>query len=360
MVKNEGKEEKWSGREVDNYDGPLSEVRQRIPSFKRENFAMEDGGENRYRDLIIREPLNIDSDYIRDRVHIPIKSVSKRYDLFQHQDFFDALVAALGPIVPDAQSLDPELKITEYGERMWVNFTLPNYRLNESENYPIVLVVNGLNSVDATTSLDVKLSWYDTTSNIRIPYGMVSGYWKQVNFRKKHLKGIGKGIGEFSAEIRGFLTSSLRRLTTERSRYKRWVEASVSWEQLVGWIDNDLKKKWGLGSAVRAYHIAKIGRDVQVKTLDKEANIKPSELEVVLANEVSYDFAPVKPVKVVLGNKVHHDFAPVQNAFHVSQVLGWIASQQGTIPGQLKWMDILSLMEALLKREKRLALSIGG
>ena len=353
MVKNTGKkEEKWNGREVDDYHGePLSKIRQRIPTFKRMDFAMDDGGENRYRDLIVREPLNTDSDYIRDRVHIPIKSVSKRYRLFQHQHFFDALAAALGQIVPDSQSLDPKLKITEYGERMWVNFTLPNYRLNESENYPIVLVVNGLNSVDATTSLDVKLSWYDIASRIRIPYGMVSGDWKQVNFKKKHLKkkrqaelSNSEGIEEFSAEIRGFLTSHLHQLTTERSRYKRWVEASVSSGQLVGWIDNDLKKKWGLGSAVRAYHIANSGHDVRVETLDKEkeANIKPSEHEVVLANKVSYDFAPVR------------------NAFHVSQVLGWIASRQGTIPGQLKWMDILSLMEALLKREKQLALRLGG
>ncbi len=237
---------------------------------------------------------------------------------------------------------------------MWVNFTLPNYRLNEGENSPIVLVVNGLNSVDATASLDIKLSWVDNDSGIRIPYGMVSGYWKQVNFRRKHLKKKkqsetvdSEGIAEFSAEIRGFLTSHLHQLTTEQSRYKRWVEASVSWGQLVGWIDNDLKKKWGLGSAVRAYHIAKTGHDVRVETLDKEkeANIKPikpSEHEVVLANEVPYDFAPV------------------ENAFHVSQVLGWIASRQGTIPGQLKWMDIPPLMESLLKREKQLALRLGG
>lgn len=353
MVKNTGKKkEKWNGRKVDDYHGePLSKIRQRIPTFKRKDFAMDDGGENRYRDLIIREPLNTDSVYIRDRVHIPIKSVSKRYRLVQHRDFFDALAAALGQIVPDVQSLDPKLKITEYGERMWINFTLPNYRLNEGENSPIVLVVNGLNSVDATASLDIKLSWVDNDSGIRIPYGMVSGYWKQVNFRRKHLKKKkqsetvdSEGIAEFSAEIRGFLTSHLHQLTTEQSRYKRWVEASVSCKQLVGWIDNDLKKKWGLGSAVRAYHIADSGHDVRVKTLDKEKeeNIKPSEHKVVLADKVPYDFAPV------------------ENAFHVSQVLGWIASRQDTIPGQLKWMDIPPLMEALLKREKQLALRLGG
>ena len=312
---------------------------------------MDDGGENRYRDLIIREPLNTDSVYIRDRVHIPIKSVSKRYRLVQHRDVFDALAAALGQIVPDVQLLYPKLKLTEYGERMWVNFTLPNYRLNEGENSPIVLVVNGLNSVDATASLDIKLSWVDNDSGIRIPYGMVSGYWKQVNFRRKHLKKKkqsetvdSEGIEELSAEIRGFLTSHLHQRTTEQSRYKRWVEASVSCKQLVGWIDNDLKKKWGLGSAVRAYHIADSGHDVRVKTLDKEKeeNIKPSEHKVVLADKVPYDFAPV------------------ENAFHVSQVLGWIASRQDTIPGQLKWMDIPPLMEALLKREKQLALRLGG
>ena len=212
-------------------------------------------------------------------------------------------------------------------------------------------MVNGLNSVDATASLDIKLSWVDNDSGIRIPYGMVSGYWKQVNFRRKHLKKKkqsetvdSEGIDELSAEIRGFLTSHLHQLTTEQSRYKRWVEASVSCKQLVGWIDNDLKKKWGLGSAVRAYHIADSGHDVRVKTLDKEKeeNIKPSEHKVVLADKVPYDFAPV------------------ENAFHVSQVLGWIASRQDTIPGQLKWMDIPPLMEALLKREKQLALRLGG
>ena len=126
MVKNTGKKkEKWNGRKVDDYHGePLSKIRQRIPAFERVDFAMDDGGENRYRDLIIREPLNTDSVYIRDRVHIPIKSVSKRYRLVQHRDVFDALAAALGQIVPDVQSLDPKLKITEYGERMWINFTL--------------------------------------------------------------------------------------------------------------------------------------------------------------------------------------------------------------------------------------------
>ena len=54
-------------------------------------------------------------------------------------------------------------------------------------------------------------------------------------------------------------------------------------------------------------------------------------------------------------------FAPVRNAYDISQVLSWIAGQQGTIHGQLAWlMDIPHLMEALLKTEKPLTLGISG
>jgi hypothetical protein len=279
----------WKGRKVKIDKGSISAIRQQIPCFKRSPFAIEDGGENKYLDFIIRKPLNSDSAYIRDRVHIPIWTVSKRYRLVEHHHVFNALVDALGQIVPDLQSLDATLMITEYGERMWVRFTLANFKLNEGDRYPIVLLVSGLNSVDTTTPLDIKLSWYEPYSETQIAYGMMSGYWEQVNFRKKHLKKKkhieslldSEGITEFSTEIKQFLTGHLYQLATERSQYRKWREAEVSREQLVPWIDQIVKEKWEYKEAARVYHIAVTGYDIAPESVkkDREAHVKPSELK---------------------------------------------------------------------------------
>ena len=95
-----------------------------------------DEGLNKYLDVIIREPLEIDAKYIKDRLRIPVCTVTKWYALFQHQDVFNALVTALKKRVPDLDSLKGNLCITEYGERMWLRFSLANFQLDEAERYP--------------------------------------------------------------------------------------------------------------------------------------------------------------------------------------------------------------------------------
>ena len=58
-------------------------------------------------------------------------------------------------------------------------------------------------------------------------------------------------------------------------------------------------------------------------------------------------------------NPVLSSFAPVRNAYDISQVLSWIASQEGTIQNQhARRMDIPDLMEALIKTQKPLTLSV--
>ena len=310
---------KWSGREVKESKGSISEIRDEIPHFEREPFAIKDGGQNKYLDRIVRKPLNSDSEYIYGRVHIPVTIVSKDYRLIQHRDVFNKLVDALDQFVTDLQSIEVTLEITEYGERMWVHFALANYKLNEGDKYPIVLVVSSLNSVDRTTPLNIKLSWYEPHSKIQIPYGMMSGFWQEVNLKKRHLRkkkhlesSDSEGIEELSKEIEQFLTDNLDHLAQERSQYIEWRKAKISREQLINWIDEIVEDLWTLEAAERVKSIA------------------------------------------IQGYEVPYDFAPAKNAFDVSQVLGWIASQQETIDQQLRWlMDIPDLMEDLLKQNPR-------
>lgn len=158
---------RWEGRKAQEYIEPVGKIDQWIPLFTRTSgWLLVDEGLNKYLDVIIREPLEGDAKYIKDRVRIPICTVSKRYSLFQHRDVFNALVAALKKKVSDIDSLMGTLCITEYGERMWIRFTLANFQLNDAERYPMLLEVSGLNAVEPGTALDVRLSWYEPESNV--------------------------------------------------------------------------------------------------------------------------------------------------------------------------------------------------
>ena len=91
------------------------------------------------------------------------------------------------------------------------------------------------------------------------------------------------------------------------------------------------------------YHIAKTGYDAKFVNRSKKKKVK--------FNQLNLDFQYRAPVP--------GSFAPVRNAYDISQVLSWLASQRTTIQDQLDWMmDIPDLMRALLKEEKPITLSM--
>ena len=124
---------KWEGREAFVHIKPVKELKEWIPHFKRVPFSLYNGGINKYLDNIIREALRTDGEYVKDRQDIPVCTATKRYRLVQHRDVFKALVDALKLLVPDIQSHEATLKIKEYGESMWVSFTLVSYQLNKAD-----------------------------------------------------------------------------------------------------------------------------------------------------------------------------------------------------------------------------------
>ena len=339
MILNRNETLRWHSREVLQGSGRISELRQEIPYFRRIPFRIEDGGVNKNLDLIVREPLKKSQGYLLpssdDEVQIPVATVSKQYELVQHHNLLEVLETALKNIGLDPWNLKTELILTEYGERMRVSFTLPNYDFDPGDDYPIILKVNAFNSVDRTTALSINLSWYRLVCSNGMMFGT-----KQARFRRIHLQ------SRKPEDIKNFLKKQLSLAAEVQNLYKQWykkqvfIETKPSAVQIEHWIDKTVAKKWGVHTAARAYHIAKTGYDGK------------------LTNRFAKDVKPHKhQVKSI--NKVPGSFAPVRNAYDISQVLSWLASQRGTIEDQFDWMmDIPRLMRALLKEEKPITLSI--
>lgn len=342
---------KWEGREAFVHTKPVNELLEWIPLFDRTPFKLHNGGTNEYLDMIIRQSLSTDAEYIKDRQDIPVCIATKQYHLFQHRDVFKAIVSALELVVSDIHSLNATLKITEYGESMWVSFTLANYQLNEADRFPSRLEVSGLNTIGAGKALDIRLSWSEPTYRTRIPYGMLSA--QEVNFKKiRRKKEKELDSNTFSNDIYSFLHTHLEYISGERESYNRWKAAEVNQRTLARWIDTDVQKKWNYETAARAYHIAIEGYDIQVKNsenIDQDADRKkkipsPSELTQ----------SPIQSRYYVRKNAAPEKFAPARNAFDLSLILSWIISQKSTIPFQLKWVDISSLMEKLVAMDESL------
>lgn len=346
---------KWEGRETFIYTKPVNELLEWIPRFDRVPFALHNEGTNKYLEMIIRESLSTDAKYIKDRQDIPVCIASKQYRLVQHQDVFKALVQAVQLVVSDKQSLEATLNITEYGQNMWVSFSLDNHELNEAEQFPFHLEVSGLNSVKPGKALDVRLNWFEPKYRTRIPYGMLSS--QEVKFKKikrKKEKELDSNI--IANEIHSFLVFHLSKLSGEREFYKRWKAAEVSKRTLARWIDNDVKNKWKYEKAARAYHIATEGYDIQVKTLEKDDKDQDQDTEsrkkIPRPSELTSDYVPQYYVQKK--DPAPEKFAPARNAFDLSLILSWIASQESTIPKQLKWVDITYLMEKLVAADESL------
>lgn len=234
----------WHGREVKIYKGSIDDLWQEIPDFGRYPFSIEEGVENEYLDLIARKP------HLQDRDHIPVAAVSKEYGFVEHHEVLESVLSALKKFVDNPQSLKAELKLSKYGARMWMNFLLPNCKFNPGDGYPIVLQINCLNSVDKSIAVRLHLSWYREKSDTEM-MGRSEKWYHTESFK------IGK--------IEEFLAKQFRRFAKEESLYKKWCETRLDWNSVVTWLNEIVANKWRGSTAVRAYHIAKTGIDIEIK-----------------------------------------------------------------------------------------------
>ena len=327
---------KRNGRSVFEGTGQIGNLWQDIPLFKEAPFSIEDKGENKYLRLIVREPLKGGEQFLfpsdtQDELHIPVATVSKQYEQVQHRHIEESLEMALKRVGFNPEHLEARLTLTEYGECMRISFFLPYnspyaFNLGHEDH---VLQINALNSVDKSTKLEINLMWYGLNSQTGMPAR------QGARLTKLHVK----SPKSLESAIKGFLEVQLAQASEDIQQFRMWYEIKVSYEklshtkpspgQIENWIESFVTQRWGKRSAARVFHIARVGRDVD----------GPHELRYA--------------------NPDLSSFAPVRNAFDISQVLSWVANQEGTIQSQLaRRMDIPDLMDALIKTEKPLTLTV--
>lgn len=238
----------WHGREVKIYKGSIKDLRQKIPDFGRYPFSIEEGIENEYLDLIARKP------HLQDKGFVPVAAVSKEYGFVEHHEVIESVLLALKNFVDNPQYLEAELQLSKYGARMWINFLLPNCRFNPGDGYPVVLLVNCLNSVDKSIAIRLHLSWYREESDTEM-MGRGAKWYHTESFKIE--------------QVEGFLAYQFLRFSKEESLYKKWYETKLDWASVVKWLNKTVARKWGAHTAVRVYHIAKTGYDIEIERISR-------------------------------------------------------------------------------------------
>ena len=108
--------------------------------------------------------------------------------------------------------------------------------------------------------------------------------------------------------IEEFLRDGIADATADRARLERWQRTEVRPGSLRRWVDDLLRKEWGVKAATRVYHIALRGCDVKLV--------------------LPFEKAPPSRRTVEVGAKVPGAITDNVNAFGVSQALSWLAKQR--------------------------------
>jgi hypothetical protein len=303
----------WEGAQVVELTGTVAELFPQIPVFSRHPFRVG-GEENRFKDEIRREPVQISDD------QIPVATVSKSYSLIQHRDVLASVFRALKILRIDISGLESSLLLSEYGERMQWSCDIPNFDFDPGDNIPLVLRINCLNSVDTSTVLEITFSWF----RLICGNGMIFGV-KNSRLRKRHIQSLDP------ADVAAYLRDQLGGLDDEKSLYKKWYKTPAEPAQITSWLDDKVAEAWGPHAAARAWHIIARGVDGEI---EQAKHRKPHELGMSESSQVA----------------VPGCCAPVENLFHVSQALSWIAGTRQTIPERLEYVkEIPHLLEPLTR-----------
>jgi hypothetical protein len=288
--------QKWLGVPVNEVTGSVNEIAARIPLFTRMPFAVKNNGhpakENPYLDMIVQGPFNGNTQ------QVPVGVVSKSYTLLQHKTVFDRAKKAIKAADIELEEVRVDLKLTEHGERMALQFLFPeDFSITPSDGQSMSLRLQCINSVDGSHVFDATLGWFRfICSN-----GLVIGTVKD-RFKKAHTEHLD------ITRIEEFLRAGIAAATFERICLKRWEATKIREEALRKWVDKPLRAAWGVKAAARAYHIALSGCDAEL--------VRP------------FEKLPPSQRTMKSGARVPGAIFDSLTAFGVSQALSWLAKQR--------------------------------
>ncbi len=308
---------KWGNSPVTSHSGTIDDIRRHIPSFERRPFALSDANilhfrENLRLDTVVRLP------HEDDPACVPVGVVSKDYVLLPHTQVFDLSVRALEAARINPADVRAELRISDLGERMALDFVLPDmYAFDPGDRFPMEVRLECLNSVDGSTRFRAEMGWFRLVCS--------NGLGFRVTTSEADRRHVGNLQG---ATIGRVLNNGLRDYQIERDNVGRWVDIGVKLKAIGEWADGDLRRLWGFKAAARAFHIAHTGHDANIRGPFKGR--RPTN-------------ADASPIRNVPGSA-----GEAQNLFDVSQILAWLAKERRDLQEQVDWRSqIPSLMEAL-------------
>jgi hypothetical protein len=310
---------KWFNSPVTFHEGTLQEIGAYLPEFERRSFALTQPGNerslmNKRLDTIVRRPFGDDPNFI------PVGVVSKEYSLVPHSDVLNVAEEALCAAKIAPEEVKAELKITQYGERMALSLYLPDrFSFDPGDNHPMAMRLECFNSVDGSTRFRALMGWFRfVCSN-----GMVIGVTRS-DVRRRHVGDLGLD------DVAAVLASGINESANERQNFEQWREKQIRLNDLVPWIDKDLRTGWGFKAAARLYHICRSGHDCEI--------VGPYK-----------DNTPVT-IPVREADKVPGAPAESKNLYDVSQALAWLAKERRDVQEQLVWREkIHSLLAPLVQ-----------
>jgi len=167
------KEMQWLGQSVLRLEGPLEEIRGSMPSFSRAHLTYENAL-NEYLDLIVRNPVP------DDERSVPVATVSKRYALIQHREAIGWLSEGFARQDWDPAAIRATAWISDYGERMRTEITLPIDPLELRRGEKLGAHILLWNSVDKTRAFEIAIQWY----RLICENGLT--IWEEDRLRKVH------------------------------------------------------------------------------------------------------------------------------------------------------------------------------
>lgn len=297
---------KWFNSPVLFQSGTLPGIRASVPEFERRAFDIiqrsgEQNTANVRLDTIVRLPCE------NDRSIVPVGVVSKDYALVQHTAVLDVASTALEESEIDPSEVRADLTLTEYGERMALSLYLPErYSFDPGDGHLLAMRLECFNSVDASTRFRALMGWFRfVCSN-----GLVIGVTR-VDLRRRH-------VGDLRVDDIGVvLRSGLKDCAAEKACLTAWRQSPVLIGQIRPWVEDSVRKQWGIKAATRAYHIARTGQDAVITG--------------------PYKGATPTNIAVELGRPVPGSENGCRNLYDVSQVLAWLAQERRDVSEQLEW-----------------------
>ena len=278
---------RWLNSDVTLHVGTIADVKAHVPSFDRRPFALAQSDrpwvrENDRLDTIVRLP------FADDFGCVPVGVVSKDYALLQHSSVFDETMKALEDAKIDPATVDAELRLTQFGERMKLSLRLPDV-----------------------------MGWFRLVCSNGLAIGITRSESDRRHVGDLQLKHIGDvlrtGIGEYKLE---------------RDTLIRWRDAEASTDDLRSWVERELRAGWGFKAASRAWHIARTGCDVNV--IGPYKNHSPTTI-------------PVERTAAVPGSPEEST-----SLFDISQILAWLAKERRDIQEQMEWREQIPALMASL------------